>query len=82
MGKLPYPIPAIAQHTISVLKILSDGNWHTSGAIAQELGIGKKYVRDILKACKKPWGLVSSRKNGWKIISFEESNYFKDNRPK
>lgn len=68
VGKLPYPIPAAAQHAISILKILDDGEWHTAAEIAEELGIGKKYVRDILRTCKEPWGLAVSNPYGWMLV--------------
>jgi biotin operon repressor len=68
VGKLPYPIPAYAQHAISILKILDDGEWHTAAEIAEELGIGKKYVRDILRTCKEPWGLAVSNPHGWMLV--------------
>ncbi|MBD2364502.1 hypothetical protein H6G36_25570 [Anabaena minutissima FACHB-250] len=68
VGKLPYPSPAYAQHAISILRILDDGEWHTAGEIAAELGIGKKYVRDILRTCKDPWGLAVSNPKGWMLV--------------
>lgn len=67
LGKLPYPIPATVQQAISILKILEDGKWHTAAEIAEELGIGKKYVRDILRTCKEPWALEMSNPQGWKL---------------
>lgn len=65
VGKLPYPIPAYAQHAISILNILNDGKWRTAQEIANELGIGKKYAADILRTCKDAWELTSSNPQGW-----------------
>lgn len=67
-GKSPYPAPSYAQHALSILKILDDGEWHTAGEIAEQIGIGKKYVRDILRACKDDWGLAFSNPQGWMLV--------------
>lgn len=69
------PALVIEQRAIDILKILQDYEWHTSGEIAERLGIGRKYVNDILRVVQVDWGLISqtSRTKGWKML--------KDNEP-
>lgn len=66
-GDVPVPCPVIAQRAIAILKILKDGEWHTSTAIAKRVHIKPKYASDILRACKEPWGLASHTRNGWML---------------
>jgi DNA-binding IscR family transcriptional regulator len=68
LGEYPDPCPISAQRAIAILEILQDGEWHTTKAIAARLGIKRKYVADILRACKEAWGLASSRGNGWMLL--------------
>ena len=64
--KTPF-CPKVVSVAIAVLAILKDREWHTSLEISESLGIGRKYVSDILKACSEAWGLESHRRNGWKL---------------
>lgn len=66
-GKIPNPCPVSAQRAIAILKILQDGQWHTSEDIAEQLGMSSKYVGDILRSCKESWELASSTRNGWML---------------
>lgn len=59
---------ASGQKAIAIRKILKDGKWHTSKDIAAKLNISRKYASDILRACKEPWGLASSRRHGWMMV--------------
>ncbi len=65
LGKQLNPCPVGVQRAMSILEILKDGQWHKKQDIASQLEITPKYVGDILRACKKAWGLKSSPKHGW-----------------
>ncbi|MBN3948424.1 MAG: hypothetical protein HWQ38_18995 [Nostoc sp. NMS7] len=67
LGRIPNPCPVSAQRAIAILKILEDGEWHTAGAIASQLGVKPKYVADILRTCKDAWKLASHTRNGWML---------------
>lgn len=74
-GKHSNPCPIVEQRAIAILKILRDYEWHTATEISEQLGIGRHYANDILKAVQNDWGLISqtSRTKGWKML--------KDNEP-
>lgn len=74
-GELSKPTPVIEQRAIDILEILQDYQWHTSGEIAERLGIGRKYVNDILRVVQVDWGLMSqpSRTKGWKMLKEGEA---------
>ena len=82
VGKLPYPIPVYCQHAVSILKILDDGEWHTAAKIAEELGIGKKCVRDILRTCKEHWGLDTANPRGWMLAKKDLDQQLENFKPK
>ena len=54
------------QIAIRIYKLLSDGNFWKTKAIAAKLGKSPKYISAIIGAIKKPWGITSntSRING------------------
>lgn len=58
--------PEVVKRAIAILEILKDGNWHTAAAISNQLGIGSKYTRDILRVCAEAWGLEAHRRNGFR----------------
>lgn len=78
-GEAPSPCPIVGQRAIAILKVMADGKWHTTTQIAQQLGIGKKYVSDILRAVQHECGLISQKGGkeggrGWKLLSADDCN--------
>jgi response regulator of citrate/malate metabolism len=75
-GRVSRPTPLVEQTAIAILEILKDGNRHTAAEIGEKIGVGRKYVRDILRVVKKEWGLTSQtgKKGGWMMAKEISSN--------
>jgi GTP-sensing pleiotropic transcriptional regulator CodY len=76
IGNVSKPSPISEQRALQILEILKDGEWHTASEISNQIGISRKYVADILRACKTPWNLESatSRYKGWKLAKIQQEN--------
>jgi hypothetical protein len=50
------------QYTLSIYKVLRDGNWHSAAAIASRLNLNSvRYIRNMLLVLKTPLGIESSQ---------------------
>jgi hypothetical protein len=50
------------QYTLSIYKVLRDGNWHSAAAIASRLNLNSvRYIRNIMAAIKSSLDIESSR---------------------
>jgi hypothetical protein len=49
------------QYTLSIYKVLRDGNWHSAAAIASKLDLASiRYIRNMMASLKAPLGIESS----------------------
>ena len=80
-GEVSNSSPLVQQRAIAILEILKDYEWHTSKAIADQLGISRRYVQDILRAVQPSWGLISSTsyKQGWRLRPLVPNQKNQDN---
>jgi len=79
-GEFPEYPTRVERRAIEILNILKDGQWYTPSEIAESLGVGKKYVSDILRALRRPWCLetkqqhVRNQEKYWKMKIMIKNN--------
>lgn len=56
--------PEVVKRAIDVLEVLKDGDWHTAAQVGADLGLGKRYVHQVIQACSEAWGIERSGRKG------------------